>query len=1102
MARKVKTAPSALAAYLRSIDIELDAEEPDRIEHFMPTEKSVRLVNLLLANQSDRASIVIAPYGSGKSLAASYALHLIENRDPSMAALKTIAKRLEEVAPEMGQFAQSRHRSTATRGLVIPLSGPVPELHLEIANKTNRALRRFKLGREAAALRAIEPTRPEGLPAYLDLLQKKCGDWGFDRVAILWDEFGKHLEYLVQEGRASQLFHVQKLAEYVSRTSVPMSLGVILHMGLLHYASALSQAARAEWRKVEGRFSTIDYVDDSKHLYSLIARLIRAKRESKSPDDRDIDRWVNVCREHQLFRDFTDAELRDLLSSAFPMTPAALYLLPRITGRVAQNERTLFHFLHQWDGQTDIRPAELFDYFSPQLKADITTGGTHRVWLEATSALRKVQSDEQLESVIKTACLFGLGLEGQRGGATLSLLRRAWQRFDGPSDTTACPVRSLIERKLLLYRQYKDEVAVWHGTDLDLRGHLEAEKARRGPSFDLLHFLNEQTPPPFLRPLSYNSEFCIRRYFSGEFRAVNDGSLEVAQFDPIAAASDGHIIYWLPNSRTEHERAIDFSKSHDDPLLLSVCPPEPLPLADAALEVHCLYAMQKDADLVASDPLALDEISQLASDAEAHLHNLVRRCTTPAPGGPTWFYRGRKYRIRNHEDLRERLSSVCRHVYSKTPRLNNELINKRSPSAVLVNSRKKLMLGILERCGQPDLGLIPTTPDGSMFRTLLLATGLYRDRSRAGWGFVDSSDSAISDSALAEVWAIIEDFFSNASEGTRSLEGLLSVLMAPPHSIRPGVIPILLAAGIRAFGGMAAIRRDGILLDDMLPTTVESMAQSPWFYTVEPIQLRPKQLAFIRSFLDAFGLSISEHGGTNILRIAGELLIEWRESLPPFCKRRDFGIATMNAFRDAVFSTRDYVVLLTECLPAWARESNLQNSSLRTAIATYKEELENADRVFYRKIESAIRQELGLAQDGQINELVHDHAAMFSTTFIDQIPDKKAAQFLRRLKMPYSDANRLCRSIAQLLTEQRIRDFDERTMELFLNQLRKITGEIDRSASWADSSLFGAGLRSWLISNRRARIGELYKDLTRLAGPEHAADFVNSLNHQMEGQGR
>ena len=95
--KKVKTLGDTFSSdhFLRSINIEFDAEYPERIEHFFPTTNSIRLLKSILGHEQERAFFIIAPYGSGKSLTATYALHLIENKSVSSEMLGTVAERLD-----------------------------------------------------------------------------------------------------------------------------------------------------------------------------------------------------------------------------------------------------------------------------------------------------------------------------------------------------------------------------------------------------------------------------------------------------------------------------------------------------------------------------------------------------------------------------------------------------------------------------------------------------------------------------------------------------------------------------------------------------------------------------------------------------------------------------------------------------------------------------------------------------------------------------------------------------------------------------------------------------------------------------------------------
>jgi hypothetical protein len=273
--RKKADRPVTAEAFLRSINIWYDAEAPDRIEHFRPTTKCVGLLRSLLGQEDDSAFFVVAPYGTGKSLTAAYFLHLVENRPESSKALLTIEKRLAQVSPDLGRFVATRRSRDDRHGFVLALNGACTSLAESLKEAAVKSMTRLRLGRQ---LRTIEAMPAENLSqaiAILEELKVKGEAAGFDRISIVWDEFGRHVEFLLAEGRGSALNEIQLLAEYVSRRrGLPVTLALLLHQGLLHYAANMPQSIRGEWKKIEGRFRTIQYVDDSKELYRLIAEVV------------------------------------------------------------------------------------------------------------------------------------------------------------------------------------------------------------------------------------------------------------------------------------------------------------------------------------------------------------------------------------------------------------------------------------------------------------------------------------------------------------------------------------------------------------------------------------------------------------------------------------------------------------------------------------------------------------------------------------------------------------------------------------------------------------------------------------------------------------
>ena len=254
-------------------------------------------------------------------------------------------------------------------------------------------------------------------------------------------------------------------------------------------------------------------------------------------------------------------------------------------------------------------------------------------------------------------------------------------------------------------------------------------------------------------------------------------------------------------------------------------PREPLPIREAALEVWCLLRMQTDSELVGADPLVGPELQQMTDDAQGHLQKLLDRLVRPGSDGPRWFHKGKPMRRADSpRGLRTALSNIMEEVFGHCPRINNEMIVRHRPSAVVVNARKKLMLGILERSGMEGLGIEGNSPDSSMFRCVLLHTGLYR-QDKGRWRF--AAPEEIEDPGLKLVWEKVQAFLTEPGAKPKDPRKFLHNLMEPPYGVREGLLPILLATGLKAFPSALSLTKDGAYVADILPSVIESLCREP-----------------------------------------------------------------------------------------------------------------------------------------------------------------------------------------------------------------------------------------------------------------------------------
>jgi len=160
-------------ALLRSIHVRMDATEPDRIAHFRPTAKSVPFLEALIGRRESRAWLITAPYGTGKSLAAAYILHLVENRPESRPALQGIESRLRKVSPSLANSAGRRRREEA-QGLVLVLDGYEDDVPGAVQRAVLETMDRLKLGRQARPIRSTECRSIRDALELLDTAQQRA----------------------------------------------------------------------------------------------------------------------------------------------------------------------------------------------------------------------------------------------------------------------------------------------------------------------------------------------------------------------------------------------------------------------------------------------------------------------------------------------------------------------------------------------------------------------------------------------------------------------------------------------------------------------------------------------------------------------------------------------------------------------------------------------------------------------------------------------------------------------------------------------------------------------------------------------------------------
>lgn len=1082
---------------LRSINIVFDAEHPERIRHFFPTTKTLELLRKMNSQEQTPGMFIIAPYGSGKSLLASFFQKVAENQEDVLSILRPVFDRLENLDPALASDIAKRSASQQMfrpTGVSVPIVGYVRSLPHTIRAGIADSLQRTRKLKHAESIRTMPAENMDDLLSILVFVREQLSS-EVDSVEILWDEFGRHLEEIIVRGEAHRLNELQTLSEFGARSKrIKFGLSLFLHQGLMRYATNVPQGIIGEWKKVEGRFATTQYVDDSKEIVSLAARVLH-NRFPDEPSAATLQDLLEIVQNVGFFNDLKPDELSQLIRSSWPVLPAALYALPRLSSRVAQNERTLFSFLFSLNPGNMVTVADVYDYFSDLMRSDATFGGTYHHWLETSSTLEHTDSLLE-ERIIKTLSVLGLGLSGDRNRVSLELLIAA-ASLPGEIPTVRAAVHKLIDRKVLLYRKNSDTVLLWHANDIDLRGLLESEKARMFVGFDLLTYLNEFLPPEDWRPVEYNSRFKMFRFFRGSYVSARDASkieLLSHSWNEFGGAGDGAVLYVLPETKDDIEQVRHrLTKTVTiDERLIWLLPRSIEGLFETALEAAAIARLLRDTSLAAEDPLVVPELEHLLDDAQTYLSRLVDRMFLPSPEGPEVISRGISHSVKSRSEFRSFLSSVVERVYPATPVFNNELINKNNPTQVLVNSRKKLVLGILDRYGTEDLGIEGNRPDRSMFATILLRTGLYFRDENDRWRFAQPHE--LSDQNLREVWQIVHDFFTEAHDRGKTFGELYAQLEDPPIGIRRGIIPILIAAGFRAFpAAMTLSDPYGDYIPDIKPTVVEEIAKRPDDYRLRIIPLSETARAYLDAVESIFSGSSSGVSApmveTDPLRRCFDAIEAWKASLPVASLQSRRFDDRAHAFQRLISRAKDPARLLfTDILQTYGVTLS-DWEKLTEHMANWKHQLENVVEYYFEVAGRSVLSALHAPADQPVREAGLSWVGVLPDDIANRLSDGVSQAIVQRFQVTYDSDAALIDSLSSLLIGKKIERWDDSTISLFERELRNVVGRVEDAALNAAAS-HNVGFGKELIASR---INNLFSRLCSVVGEEQARQIVAEI---------
>ena len=723
-----------------------------------------------------------------------------------------------------------------------------------------------------------------------------------------FDEFNKYLESSIQEGKMSDLKLLQDLAEMCNRSGeAQVHLMLISHQHMSQYATGLSDELLDTWRKVEGRFTSVRLRQSSTKTYQLIATVIE-KEPVKwgsflKSNEAEFHMQSKATRENGLFRELKEDEIeRWVINGCYPLHPSTVFCLPRISNRLAQNERTLFTFLSTEDMNTlgfylshadDERYSlltldVLFDYFMDLAQKQRNQDSLGKSFLKARESISKMGASTRPVETRMLKCLAVLvGLEEPNFPPTYSNLEFCLSS-GGQSDSEelANAFKNLVKKKIVYERKSDKRIQFLAGSDIDFRSAMDSVKgdSRYASRFRTSDILNEFFSPYPVIANRYNDEYEMTRFFYQEFFSVDDldQGIDWDEYLEDKQYADGLVVYVLTETKEELTFFNDLVEKIHHPQVIFVCSSTPMNgLTDLSYDYMALDILRRDTTYWGDDPYGMAELSAYIDDYEERIERQLLQVTGYGDRSARLFYRWPNGETTfRFSGLSQLVSRICSIVFNETPRLNNELINRTNVSNTIVNARKKVMRALLSDTIETNLGLKGYGPDVSIFRSLVRRTGIYRAVNKGAECAIDEEVSP----RFRRVIELIQDAFE-AGSGTVSFDEVIHIVRKPPYGLRLGVLPVVLTIALREVRKSLIIRDQSGIERPLDADLVESIVKDPKSYTAEILGIDDSKQAYLAKLSELFkGEFPDGSAGSNSAYPVAVAINQWFVGLPRYAR--------------------------------------------------------------------------------------------------------------------------------------------------------------------------------------------------------------------------
>lgn len=734
---------------------------------------------------------------------------------------------------------------------------------------------------------------------YTNVIEKLKGK-GFSGIFVLYDEFSKFLEADIAKVSSVEMKLLQDFAEKCNRSKdKQLHLLLVSHKDISNYIDELPKQKVDGWKGVSERFKHVEVRNDFTQIYEIMSTVIEKDEEYfekfyKYFSARFIS-FKDYLVKTTMFSELEEDMLDTVVYGCYPLHPVSSFILPRLSERVAQNERTLFSFLSAPQKNTlpdflekvgdrfpIITPDFIYDYFEPLFKKEPYTSDIYKTYILTSDILTKLERESLCSKLVKTIFLIYITNQFERLAPTPEVLVYIFRESVSDISEITTALAQLQEKEYVIYlKRSNNYLRLKNSTSVDVGRRISDLAERVKATKGITSILNEMQLDNYMYPTKYNDDNAVTRYFnflfieSEEFLAVENWEKKIENVE-----GEGVIYGIIP---ANEEEIISIREALKDAVHQRIVFTLPYRSPNIVKIIYEYQAAKQIEKQIRNDTALMEEVGIYLEDLEEVIELFRANYFQPEQNQVEYYYQGEKQHFHRKAQMSQLLSTICQKVFYKAPIINNEVIYKDFPSGAAISGRDRVLEGLLNNQLQPNLGLVGSGQDTSIMRSTLIMTGILKGvEDRPKLHIADNEDPKIQN-----VLDVISSFFKSSSRGKlKNFGKLYELLTSPNHHIglKRGVIPIYIAVVLHFYKQHIVIIRDRRELEISVEL-LNSINENPEEYEVCLEEWNEDKAAYISAletiFEDDILVAEKEY---NTFSYIVRAMQRWFRKLPPYAK--------------------------------------------------------------------------------------------------------------------------------------------------------------------------------------------------------------------------